>query len=352
MTDLEKKREDTIKEFLIKIKDNSLRDLILKANSIYNQNFENITWFERAIFISWFCAKPTCKFCYMYTIKDRIKKPSYARRRLESILAETLITKIYGWEIGFLSAGISSWSTKDLKEVLSGMHKITKKKIWLNLGTLRETQIKELLPYVEGLTGTVECVNEELRKDIVPDKPLDKIDEMFKIADKYNLKKTITIIIGLGETIEDFPKLEYLIKKWNLDRINFYRLVPHENTIFKKGPETEYYIEWIAKTRISFPKLIIVSGSWPDKTEEIPLLLLAGSNSITKLPAIKNFGKKPAYEIENGSKLVGREFIGTLTKYKKINLDKELKDIDFKEELKEKIKKAYLKYEKKLGKTE
>ncbi|MEM2138532.1 MAG: radical SAM protein [Candidatus Woesearchaeota archaeon] len=334
------------------IKDKKTIELIEKANLIYNQNFSPITWFERAIFISWFCAKPTCKFCYMYTIKDKIKKPAFAKRRLESIFAETLITKICGWEIGFLSAGISSWATKDLKEVLSGMYKITGKKIWLNFGTLRENQIKELLPYIEGITGTVECVNEKLRKDIVPDKPLDKIDEMFSLCDKYNLKKTITIIIGLGETINDFPKLEYLIKKWNLDRINFYRLVPHENTIYKNGPETEYYIKWIAKTRIAFPKLIIISGSWPDKTEEIPLLLKAGSNAITKLPAIKNFGKKPAYEIEQGSKSAGRNFLGTLTKYPKVDIDNELKKLDFSNELKQKIKKAYLRYEKKLGKSD
>lgn len=324
------------------------QNLLEQADSIFKKNFSPITWFERAIFISWFCAKPTCKFCYMYTIKDQIKKPIKARRRLESILAETLITKIFAWEIGFLSAGISSWSTQELKEVLEGMYKITNKKIWLNLGVLREKQIKELLPFIEGITGTVECVNPELRKEIVPDKPIDKIDEMFKICDKYNLKKTITIIIGLGETIDDFPKLEELIKKWNLDRINFYRLVPHENTIYKKGPETDYYIKWIAKTRIFFPKLIIVSGSWPDKTEEIPLLLKAGSNAITKLPAIKNFGKKPAYEIENGAKIAGRKFIGTLTKLPNFNIDEELNKIDFNNDLKEKIKNSFMKYYRKL----
>ncbi len=83
-----------------------------KASQVYKENFPAETWFERAIFISWFCAKPTCKFCYMYTIKDQIKQPKKARRRLESILAEVLICKICNWEIGFLSAGIASWSIK------------------------------------------------------------------------------------------------------------------------------------------------------------------------------------------------------------------------------------------------
>ncbi len=326
--------------------------LLDQANKVYKDNFKPETWFERAIFISWFCAKPTCKFCYMHGIKDQIKKPVKARRRLESILAETLITKICGWEIGFLSAGISSWSTKELKEVLEGMYNITDKKIWLNLGVMKEKQIKELLPYIEGMTGTVECVNEKIRKDIVPDKPLNKIEEMFKICDKYNLKKTITIIIGLGETIEDFPRLAELINKWKTDRINFYRLVPHDNTDYKEGPTTEYYTEWIAKTRIAFPKLEIVAGSWPDKTIEIPLLLKAGANAITKLPAIKFFGKKPAYEIEQGAKESGRKFIGTLTKYPKVNINEELDKIDLDKQLKEKIKSKYMKYYRRLGRTE
>ena len=147
----------------------------------------------------------------MYTIKDQIKNPKKARRRLESIFAEVLICKICSWEIGFLSAGIASWATPELKEVLEGIYKITGKKQWLNLGVLREGQIKELLPYIEGITGTVECVNEKLRNEIVPDKPLNEIDKMFETAERYKIKKAITIIIGLGETIEDFPKLVELI---------------------------------------------------------------------------------------------------------------------------------------------
>jgi biotin synthase-like enzyme len=285
----------------------------------------------------------------MYTIKDKIKQPKFARRRLESILAEALICKICGWEIGFVSAGIMSWNTKELKECLEGIYKITGKKQWLNLGVLKEAQIKELLPFIDGITGTVECVNEKLRNDIVPDKPLDKIEEMFAIADRYNIKKSITIIIGLGETIEDYPKLKEQIEKWNIDRINFYRLVPHEGAMGLPGPETEYYTEWIARTRIDFPKLTIIAGSWPDRTAEIPLLLKAGANAITKLPAIKNFGKKPAFEIENGAKAAGREFIGTLTKYPDVNVSLILKESCLSPELQLKILGKYEKYYRRLS---
>ena len=296
-------------------------ELVRKASATYSKNFPAETHFERAIFISWFCAKPTCKFCYMYTIKDKIKNPRQARRRLESIFAEALICRICSWEIGFLSAGIASWATSELKEVLDGLYKITGKKQWLNLGVLKERQIKELLPYIEGITGTVECVNEELRRDIVPDKPLDEIDRMFEIADKYEIKKAITIIVGLGETIEDFPRFTELVRKWKVDRINFYRLVPHEDAPFENGPETGYYIEWIAKTRIEFPKIEIIAGSWPDRTTEVPLLLEAGANAITKFPAIKLFNSNFAKTIEEEIKSAGYELNGTFTKMPTIDFE-------------------------------
>ena len=95
-----------------------MNDLTKRAEKVYNDNFDNSTWFERAIFISWFCAKPTCKFCYMYTIKDNIKDPSKARRRISSILAESLICKLMNWKIGFISSGIFAFGTEEIKNIL------------------------------------------------------------------------------------------------------------------------------------------------------------------------------------------------------------------------------------------
>ncbi len=328
-----------------------MTNLLDRASGVYNENFPPATWFERAIFISWYCATPTCKFCYMHGIKDNIKNPRKARRRFSSIYAEALIAKICNWKIGFVSGGIYSWSVPELKEVLEGIVKITGETQWLNVGVLNEKQIKELLPYTKGITGTVECVHSD-RDEIVPDKPLDKIEDMFKQCDKYDLKKTITIIIGLGETFDDFPKLSNLIKKWSVDRINYYRLVPHDNTKYKEGPSTEYYSEWIAKTRIEFPKIQIIAGSWTDRMEEVPVLLKAGANAITKLPAIKYFGKQPSILIEKGAKESGREFKSNLVNYPKIDIDKEIYKLDFDKAMKMKIKIKYLNYYKKLKKYE
>ena len=72
------------------------------------------TYFERAIFLSWYCSKADCKFCYMSTQKSLIKDPKRARRTKESILAEALLCRQLGWKIEFLSGGYESYTKEEL----------------------------------------------------------------------------------------------------------------------------------------------------------------------------------------------------------------------------------------------
>lgn len=289
-------------------------NLIEKANKVFLENFKPETRFERAIFLSWYCSKGDCKFCYMSTQKPRIKNPKLARRKIQGILEEAEICKKQGWRIEFLSGGYESYTIKELVEITKKVYKTTKQKQWLNIGVLKKEEMKQFLPYIEGVIGAVECVNEKIRKEACPSKPLQEIEKMLKETDKLGLKKGITIIIGLGENEKDILKLHKFIKKHNIDRITFYRLNPHKGTVYKKGPESEYYARWIAKTRIKFPKIEIIAGSWVNKIDEIDLLLRAGANSITKFPAIKLFGTKYAEKIEEKAKTAGRTFKGSMTR--------------------------------------
>ena len=68
----------------------------------------------------------------------------------------------------------------------------------------------------------IETINPEIHKKVCPDKPIEPYLEMFKIAEKYNLEKAMTIIVGLGETIKDFNLLKDFISKWNIKKIHFY----------------------------------------------------------------------------------------------------------------------------------
>ncbi len=299
---------------------------------------QKTTNFKRAIFLSWYCSKGDCTFCYMSTQKNLITEPMKARRRFESVFAEAIITKACGWDVEFLSGGYDSYTKDELLFIIKTVSQITGEKQWLNLGVLNEKDLTLFSPYVEGYIGTIECINPKIQKIVCPSKPVMPILNTFRICDKLGIKKGITIIIGLGETIDDFPKLSEFIKEHKLQRITFYSLNPHKGTSFTSSPKIEYYVQWIEKTREEFPNLEIIAGAWHDKTRYFSKLLLAGADYFTKFPALKYFGTKKAREIEEEVKFANREFLGTLTKIPEIDLDEEVNRLDITDDLKRRLK--------------
>jgi len=289
-------------------------DVISSAAKVFSDNFDSSTCFERALFLSWYCSKGDCKFCYMSTQKPLIKDPMKSRRSFESIYAEAHISRACGWEIEFLSGGYESFSVPELVEIAKNVSSITGKKQWLNLGVLSEDELQQFLPYAEGYVGTLECVNLKLRAEICPSKPLEPIIEAFAACDKLGLQKAVTVIIGLGETFDDFEFLKSFITEHGVSRITFYSLNPQKGTPYTESPSVEYYEEWIAKTRIAFPKLHIVAGAWVDKIEYYSRLLLAGANTITKLPATKLLGTEKGQQVIAEAEKAGRKFIGSFDK--------------------------------------
>ena len=289
------------------------KKLIEKAGKVYAENFPKTCYFERAIFLSWYCNLGDCAFCYMSTQKDKIKDPKKARRRLSSILAEVILSKRLNWKIEFLSAGYGAYTFPELLDLVKKCSLLAKEKLWLNIGYLNEKEIKMLLPYIQGVSASIETVDWKLRKKICPSKPVQPMLETLKLADKYKLKKSITIIIGLGEKIGDLPELFNFIQKYKLDRVTFYSLNPHPGTPFQTSPKSDYYLQWIAQTRIKFPRLEIIAGSWTDRLEEFPLLLKAGINSFTKLPATRFIGTKKAKQLELSLNRTGRRLKSTLS---------------------------------------
>lgn len=252
------------------------------------------TWFERALFLSWYCSKGDCAFCYMSTQKPLIKDPKKARRSMASVFAEALICRACNWEIEFLSGGYDSFTIEELAFISKTISKITGKKQWLNIGTLSQAELRKLKPYAEGYVGTLECVNEKLRKKICPSKPLDEIAQTFEHCNCLGLKKAVTVIIGLGESLDDFEYLAQFILTHDISRITYYSLNPQKGTIFKKSPGLDYYSEWINMTRKRFPYIHITAGAWHDKVDYYARLLTAGADNFTKFPAIRFFGTPTA----------------------------------------------------------
>ncbi|MDP6548408.1 MAG: radical SAM protein [Candidatus Woesearchaeota archaeon] len=304
--------------------------------------------FERAIFTSWYCNLGDCAYCYMSTQKSKISEPEKARRSIASILAEAYLCKKLGWKIGFLSAGYGSYTAESILELCKNVYEIYGEKFWLNIGVLNEKTIEKVSPYLKGVCGAVETVNDDVRKKVIPNKHLASIEEMYRICEKFNLKKSMTFIVGLGEQIDDFPLLKDFIIRNNIKKIIFYALNPIEGTIFEnsKGPEINYFIEWIRKTRENFPNIDIVVGHWVNRVNYIHLMIDAGANAITKFPAIKLFNSMHAKNIEKEIKTAGFELQGTFTKIPDIDYDeiKHIKNRNFDDKLKNDIIKKVKQY--------
>ena len=296
-----------------RIKDKKILELLQEANQITLTEHGNRITLERAIFLSWWCDKGDCSFCYMSSQKPLISDPKKARRRVEAILAEAEMVRRMGWNIEFLSGGYGAFTTSEIKNIATQIHQITANPVWLNVGITNE-----LATYgdeVIGITGAVEVANPELHRKICPSKPLGDINAMLTEAGELGFKKAITIILGLGETPEDLKYLWEIIDLQGIDRVIFYSLNPHPDTPYADTPQPAslYYAGVVAATRIKFPKLEIITGTWVDNLANIGPLILAGSNGITKFPLFKMFGTRYGRRVEEEVHWAGRELKGTFT---------------------------------------
>ncbi len=307
--------------------------------------------FERAVFFSWYCRLRDCKFCYMSTQKDA-KEGKFPRRRTESILTEVLITKKLGWDLGFLSGGIGAYKNSEFKALLEKVYLTWGDKFWLSAGPLTKKELVEYQPYIKGVVGSLETVNEALHKELCPSKPAEPYFRMFEEAKRLGIKSAVTIILGMGESIGDFSRLKEIIEKYDVSKVHFYALNPHKGTIFegKESPSAEYQAEWIRKTRQSFPDIDIQCGIWEDKVDRTGVLLKAGADSISKYPALKYFGSGESRQLEEEIAKSGFRLMSSLTRLPDAEWDREVESLPFDDALKEKIKVRVKSYLRMMGK--
>ena len=106
----------------------SFQELLNEASKVYSENFPPTVAFERAVFFSWGCTIGDCTFCYMST-QPKDKPPQETKRSKESILAEFILAKNLGWDIGFFTGGIGVLNPAELEFLLKNIHQITGEKI-------------------------------------------------------------------------------------------------------------------------------------------------------------------------------------------------------------------------------
>jgi biotin synthase-like enzyme len=329
-----------------------INNLLIEAKEVYSQNFDNFTSFERAIFFSWGCAIGDCTFCYMST-QPEDKRVKETKRSNASILAEFVLAKHLGWDIGFFTGGIGVFSSSELEVLLKNIYTILEEKIWLSVGPLSKPVLEKYKPYIRGVVGSTETINPVLHKKVCPSKPLAPYEKMFEVAKDLGLEKAMTFIVGMGESREDFILLVEFIKKYDINKIHVYGLIPQKGTMFENSPipTIEEQAWWIAKLRITFPRLDIQCGIWEDRIDRVSTLLDAGSNSISKFKATKLFGTSLAQEIEDQVVKSGRTFKGTLTKIPNVNWEELINSLELSEQIKSEILEKLNLYLKRMAKN-
>ena len=302
--------------------DYNIFDLIKKANDITLKNHGNLITLERAVFLSWWCDKGDCAFCYMSTQKEKINDPKKARRNISNIYAEAEMCKRLDWNIEFLSGGYDSFTTQEIKEIATNIKNITGDGVWLNTGITDE--LNDYGNEIKGITGAVEVANPEIHKKVCPSKKLEDISNMLDVSGDLGFKKAITIILGLGETLDDVGYIIDYLKEHKIDRVIFYSLNPHKETVYANSsqPASLYYAQVVSQIRLAFPDIEIICGTWIDNLANIGILILSGANGITKFPLFKMFGTKYGKRVEEEVKWAGRELKGTFTDKDKLGPEK------------------------------
>ena len=317
--------------------------LLQQARQIYEENFpDKKTWYGRCIFISWFCSKDDCKFCFRSTKRFQETHPDGSRRSMGSVLLEALFCKLFNWRIEFLTGGYGIMPVDDLIEYIKNVSAVYGEKMWLNLGVMSPKNIEKVKPYVKGMVSSLETCNPELHKYVCPSNPIEPYDKMFTLLTENHpdMKKSVAIIVGLGEELEDIRYLFDFIEKQKLDRVTVYALKPVRGTEYTKGPSVEEYLQWLASIRIKFPKLEIIAGTNLRRCEEVGWLMEAGVNAFTKYPATKQFATKKAKLMEDLIIANKRDYISNLTKLPtnpEIDWDAEIEKLEIKEEYKQEM---------------
>lgn len=293
--------------------DSNIFDLIKKANKTTLNKHGDLITLERAIFLSWWCDKGDCAFCYMSTQKNKIKNPQKARRNVNNIYAEAEMCKRLDWNIEFLSGGYESFTTSEIKKIATTIKNITGEGVWLNTGITDE--LEEYGSEIKGITGALEVANPKIHESVCPSKKIEDISNMLDVAGDLGFKKAITVILGLGETLSDLDYLIDYIKDHKIDRVIFYSLNPHKDTIYANSsqPASLYYAQVVTHVRLAFPDIEIICGTWIDNLANIGILILSGANGITKFPLFKMFGTKYGKRVEEEVKWSGRKLKGTFT---------------------------------------
>jgi len=290
-----------------------LKALVDKAEKTYWDHFNGDAWIGRCIFLSFYCSINTCDFCFRSVADKNKQDPEKSMRSFGSILTEALLIKAFHWRIEFLTGGYGIAPPDVIARYVVLVKKVLGEKIWLNLGVMPPSQLSSLKDSVGGVVASLETLEPVLHQKVCPDKPIAPYLRMLDHAQSLGMKRSITLVIGLGETRDHWHYLEEFLSSYPLDRITLYALRPVKGTPYVHGPSPEEVAWWIAMIRTHFPRLEIIAGTAEYRIPEISLLLRAGANALTKLPVTKMFNTEQSRLVEEEVRKAGRRLTSVLS---------------------------------------
>ncbi|MBI2573514.1 hypothetical protein HYV86_06635 [Candidatus Woesearchaeota archaeon] len=317
-----------------------LAPLLSEAQKAFVQHFSNEVYFDRSIFINWTCAIADCKYCYLSTKpKHTPGTQAKAVRSQESVLAEALLCKIMGWNVGYITGGLRVESVDYLCELTHNMSLLLGEKIMLNFGPHAKSEIVKLKPYIKGMGSAIESFDPDLHQFICPSKPLRTLMMFLENLQHEGLNKLITIILGIGEKKEDVEIVIENIKKYEINRVQLCFLKPQENTVFADVPSPDplYMAWWIARIRIACPTTVIKVALVRDRISDLSLYLSAGANGFSRFMVFKDFASPLALELERECAKAGRVLQGNFTHVPVIDAEKAVNELPFDQDLKKRI---------------
>lgn len=322
------------------------KDLIDSADKLTREIFGEAVDFERSVFCTWSCKIGDCKYCYMSLQEDQA--PTKVRS-FASILAELIICKKYNWKVGYLTGGTGIIPDDKLFELCQLAHKVMGHKIHINFGSMSKRNLEKFSAHINGLGLAIETLDEQLHSHVCPSKPLSGLVKTLDNAKEMGLDTFMTIILGLGESEEDFNLLEEFLSKHKIDKIQFCLLKPQVGTIYENAPEppVEYLAWWMAKTRLRWPEMKLKCAIVEGAIDDLDLIIKAGATSISRFPVIKKFNSESAKQICKRLP----EFTANFTNYLDVNWQIEVDKLDLNSDMKKEILAKILRYDKLLQKN-
>lgn len=286
-------------------------EVLGEAETAFKSHFRPETRFEKQIVF----VTHDVQHHRQHMALQRVHPHRIVKRTAESILAEALLCKQLGWDTR-VKAHTSLYPLEEVMDMVRAISAACDQKCWLNAGVLTGTELEVVTPFVEGVIASVGSVNKGVQKRSLPKLPLTGFMTMFSEARK--IKKGITIILGMGERLDDMEHLFRFIETNHIDRVMFRPFKPARATRYFQEPSSFYCARWIAETRIRFPNLLIVAGTGEGRVAETGLFVKAGANTITNFPIIRLFNSEQARVLEEEVRNAGRTLQGTLTNVEKL----------------------------------